>query len=409
MTGRRQKILLLDTGREWGGGTNSMLELLKRIDRHRFDITCCFYHNYSRGEGETIAQALQAIGIDVCFIAQSRQPRWAKLSKELLRGLLFFSRPLKGAAARAVDLRWRVRPNAQAIADLLRSGGYDTLYMNNQPSTNVEGYLAAESVPIAVVQHCRIEPQMTPPLVRMVNRTGDLIIAVSHGVHRALCESGVAAEKCAVVANAIDIHQPLPDPQKIRQQYALPPHTFLFGTIGSLILRKANHHVLQALATFSAACPQAEWKLMIVGSGPEQQKLQQQAASLHIQDRVIFTGFQNNALDYLAAFDAFILASKSEGLPRVVLEAMLVNTAVIGSRVTGTAELITHQRTGLLFDYDDTATLGAQMQQLWQDAPLRKALVEAAGRSVREHYAIENYVAGVEQRLQSVMKGKPHV
>lgn len=409
MTGRRQKILLLDTGREWGGGTNSMLELLKRIDRHRFDITCCFYHNYSRGEGETIAQALQAIGIDVCFIVQSRQPRWAKLSKELLRALLFFSRPLKGAAARAVDLRWRVRPNAQAIADLLRSGGYDTLYMNNQPSTNVEGYLAAESVPIAVVQHCRIEPQMTPQLVRMVNRTGDLIIAVSHGVHRALCESGVAAEKCAVVANAIDIHQPLPDPQKIRQQYALSSHTFLFGTIGSLILRKANHHVLQALATFRAACPQAEWKLMIVGSGPEQQKLQQQAVSLHIQDRVIFTGFQNNALDYLAAFDAFILASKSEGLPRVVLEAMLVNTAVIGSRVTGTAELITHQRTGLLFDYGDTDTLGAQMQQLWQDAPLREALVDAASRSVREHYAIENYVAGVEQRLQSVMKGKPHV
>lgn len=409
MTGRRQKILLLDTGREWGGGTNSMLELLKRIDRHRFDITCCFYHNYSRGEGETIAQALQAIGIDVCFIVQSRQPRWAKLSKELLRALLFFSRPLKGAAARAVDLRWRVRPNAQAIADLLRSGGYDTLYMNNQPSTNVEGYLAAESVPIAVVQHCRIEPQMTPQLVRMVNRTGDLIIAVSHGVHRALCESGVAAEKCAVVANAIDIHQPLPDPQKIRQQYALSSHTFLFGTIGSLILRKANHHVLQALATLRAACPQAEWKLMIVGSGPEQQKLQQQAVSLHIQDRVIFTGFQNNALDYLAAFDAFILASKSEGLPRVVLEAMLVNTAVIGSRVTGTAELITHQRTGLLFDYGDTDTLGAQMQQLWQDAPLREALVDAASRSVREHYAIENYVAGVEQRLQSVMKGKPHV
>lgn len=44
----RLKILLLDNGKEWGGGTNSLLELLKRIDRSRFEITCCFYHNYQR-------------------------------------------------------------------------------------------------------------------------------------------------------------------------------------------------------------------------------------------------------------------------------------------------------------------------------------------------------------------------
>ena len=42
----RSKILLLDSGKEWGGGTNSMLELLKRIDREKFEISCCFYNDY---------------------------------------------------------------------------------------------------------------------------------------------------------------------------------------------------------------------------------------------------------------------------------------------------------------------------------------------------------------------------
>ena len=41
-----KKILLLDTGNEWGGGTNSMIELLKRLDRQRFAVTCCFYKDY---------------------------------------------------------------------------------------------------------------------------------------------------------------------------------------------------------------------------------------------------------------------------------------------------------------------------------------------------------------------------
>ena len=59
---QKRKILLLDTGKEWGGGTNSMLELLKRINRDKFDITCCFYSDYSRAEGQTIGQVLNSMG-----------------------------------------------------------------------------------------------------------------------------------------------------------------------------------------------------------------------------------------------------------------------------------------------------------------------------------------------------------
>lgn len=55
-----------------GGGTNSMLELLKRINRDKFDITCCFYSDYSRAEGETIGQVLNGIGIPLIVILNVR-------------------------------------------------------------------------------------------------------------------------------------------------------------------------------------------------------------------------------------------------------------------------------------------------------------------------------------------------
>ncbi|WP_406706807.1 glycosyltransferase [Sodalis sp.] len=305
----RLKILLLDNGKEWGGGTNSLLELLKRIDRDRFEITCCFYHNYQRDNEETIGDVLNAMGIPTRFIVQRRQPSWAKLSKEILRGLLLFNADWRKRAVRAIDQRWRVAPNARRIADLLRAGKYQLLYMNNQPSSNVEGYLAAESLPVAVVQHCRIEPLLDLQIVARVNRGARCVIAVSDGVRQALVQGGVRPALCQTVFNGIYIHQPLPDGARLRESLGADARTFLFGSIGSLIARKAHDHTLRA---FQQAHPDARWKMVLVGSGSEQANLARQAAQLGLGDRVIFTGFQRNAMEYLAAFDTLILNSCAE-------------------------------------------------------------------------------------------------
>jgi glycosyltransferase involved in cell wall biosynthesis len=402
MTQQRRKILLLDNGKEWGGGTNSMLELLKRIDRQRFDITCCFYYNYARGEGETIEQVLNGIGIPVIFLPQAGQPLWAKISKETARAFVFFSRPARKKAAEIIDKQWRILPNAKRVRELLQREGYEILYMNNQPGSNLEGYFAADGLDVAVVQHCRIEPVMTPQIVQTVNKVAQAVIAVSHGVERVLLENGVKPSLCTTVSNAIDIHQRLPDGKAIREELALDENTFVFGSIGSLIPRKSCHHTLEALHHFHQLHPQAKWKFLLVGEGPEREKLQQQARGYGFADRVIFTGFRNNPLDYLAAFDAFILASKSEGLPRVVLESMLLNTVVIGSNVTGTGELIDAGSTGLLYPYGDVMALASHIQSIWQDSELRNALTRQAHQRVLDNYAIEHYVAGVENVLGAV-------
>ncbi|ELP5720395.1 glycosyltransferase [Enterobacter asburiae] len=395
----KSKILLLDTGKEWGGGTNSMLELLKRINRDKFDITCCFYSDYSRAEGETIGQVLNGIGIPFIVIPQRQQPIWAKLLKEAGRSLLFFSRGARKAFTRHVDIMWRIRPNVSKIETLFKQGGFDTLYMNNQPGSNEEGYLAAAKLQARLIQHCRIEPVLTPPLVKLVNAHATKIIAVSHGVELVLLEHGVRPELCTTVNNAIDIHQPLPDRRAMRQRLNIDDDTFVFGSIGSLIPRKANHHTLDALAQFSQKHPEAKWKMVLVGEGAERRALTEQARALGIESRVIFTGFQNTPFDYLATFDAFILASKSEGLPRVVLEAMLLNIPVIGSQVTGTAELIDHDSTGLLFPWSDVSQLAQHLDNIWSDADLRARLAAVAYQNVCHTYAIENYVSGVEAVL----------
>ncbi|WP_406704918.1 glycosyltransferase, partial [Sodalis sp.] len=93
------------------------------------------------------------------------------------------------------------------------------------------------------------------------------------------------------------------------------------------------------------------------------------------------------------------LASRSEGLPRVVLEAMLLGTPVIGSALTGTAELVRHQDTGLLFPYGDVAQLAHHLATLYSDADQRRLLARRANERLRRQFTIENYVAGVEAVL----------
>ncbi len=400
----RSKILLLDSGKEWGGGTNSMLELLKRIDREKFEISCCFYNDYSRDNGETISQILNSLNIPVFFIPQVKQPAWAKITKEVLRTLFFFSSHLRQKAIYSVDKVWRINPNIRKIHSLLELGQFDILYMNNQPSSNVEGYYSTAGLPTAIVQHCRIEPVLNRDVVRIVNKFCHSIISVSQGVQEQLLKRGVRSELCFTVFNGIDINQPLPDGANIRKELGATDETFIFGSIGSLINRKAHHFTLLALDKFNRAFPEAKWMMVFVGEGPNLRRLIQQAASLNMMDKVVFTGFQSNALEYLSAFDAFILGSKSEGLPRVVLESMLLETPVIGSNVTGTAELVKNAETGMLFEYGDVEMLFNHMKTLYLNEHLRNEIAQQANANVRDKFAIEKYVSGVETVLSSVKK-----
>lgn len=398
MTKMARRILLFDTGNEWGGGTNSMIELLKRIDRTRFAVTACFYHNYRQGDS-TLQEALTAIGIPLVILPTRSQPLWAKLAKELARGFLSWHKPWRAAVVFRIELAWRIRPRARAVAELLREGGYELLYMNNQPASNLEGYLAAEEAGVPVVQHCRIEPKFNAAECAVVNRAAHAVICVSQGVQDALVRQGVRKGLCHVVYNAIDSSQALPAAQPLAD---VPPGTPVVGTIGSLIKRKSIDHLLRAVARLPAdLAPHLAPDVLIVGTGPEEHALRQLVAELGFADRVIFAGFQKQPLPWLAAMDVFALTSPSEGLPRVILEAMLLARPVLASNVTGSKEVVVHGETGYLYDYGDIDALAVHLADLLRHADKRQALGAAGRRRASAEFSIDAYVAGVTKILEA--------
>jgi L-malate glycosyltransferase len=391
----KKRILLLDTGKEWGGGTNSMIELLKRIDRERFDITAVFYRNYRKGDASDLKTELAALGIPLEIEPPIRQPLWAKLAKELTRGLLRSFPASRRQLLYAIERRWRILPSARRLADRLRGGAFDLLYMNNQPSSNLEGYLAADIANMPVVQHCRIEVTLQAPEVAIVNRIARRILCVSEGVRESLVSQGVHPELCRVIHNAIDGRQGLPEAISLP---AIADDTVVIGSIGSLIQRKANDHLLRAAARVRECCAQP-FHLVLVGEGPEREHLALLAKQLGLAGCTEFAGFQQQPLAWAAAMDIVILASAKEGLPRVILEAMLLGKPVIASDVVGSRELVKHGVSGFLYSYGDEATLADRLQQLLEHADLRQQMGAAGRQDVLQNYSIERYVSGVEMQL----------
>lgn len=392
----RIRILLLDTGHEWGGGTNSMMELLKRLDRRRFSVTCCFYSDYRKGrDGPHLSEELARIGVPLIVLPREKQPLWAKIGKELARGLLRIRRDWREKILFTIEKRWRIKPNAQRIGVLIRDGRFDLLYLNNQPSSNLEGYLAAEIANVPVVQHCRIDTRLNAEEISIVNRLAKRIICVSQGVADSLKVQGIVVEKLSIVHNGIDIAQTVPAP-------CLPDGVsedqLIIGTVGQLVKRKSVSDLLRAVAKL-----ENEYGLrahvMIVGEGPEATALQALANDLKISERVHFTGFKEDPLSLVAAMDVFVLASSREGLPRVILEAMLLGKPVVAANAVGSRELVVDRETGFLYPHGDIDRLAMALAELLTKNELRTQMGIAGQKRVRERFSIENYVSGVERHL----------
>ena len=366
-------MLLLDTGKEWGGGTNSMIELLKRLDRARFAVTACFYHDYPRGSS-TLAVELAAIGVPLMVMPVRSQPLWAKMAKELARGLLGWHRRWRAAAVFRIELCWRIRPRARALAEVLRQGGYTLLYMNNQPASNLEGYLAAMSTGVAVVQHCRVEPVVNAFERDQVNRTAAAVLCVSEGVRDALIRQGVRRELCRVIHNGIDVSQTMPDAQGLP---GVAPGKLVVGVVASLMKRKAIDHLLRAVARQPAAeVPH----VLVVGDGPEATALRRLAERLGISERVRFRGRVTDA-ELVSLYNtarAVYYGPIDEDFGLVTVEAFTAAKPVVTvADAGGVLELVEDGRTGLVVPRPEPSAVGAAIDRVLSDESLARRLGEA--------------------------------
>lgn len=398
----KKKVLILDTGKEWGGGTNSLIELLKRADKKSYAFFALFYNNYRMGSGADVKTALEGLGAGFSLLERKGSPFYVKPLKEAGRALLFPSPGLKKRYVFCLDYLGRVLPDSRRIEGFLKEGEFDLLYMNNQPSTNLEGILAAKAAGVPCIQHSRIEVKLNSTEAKAVNGYVSKIICVSRGVMDGLVGSGVRKDKCVVVYNGIDGSVvPKRSPSEVRKSLGIKEGATVIGTVGSLIKRKRVELLLQA---FSRMKDVEEMICLVVGDGTEKDNLKKAAEALGVKERVIFTGFSPDALSFINSMDIFVSPSEKEGLPRVILEAMLMGKPVVAFDVIGTRELVVNGKTGILVKEESAGALASAVTGILEKRDALKSLGEEGRKRVLEGFGIDRYVSGVEKVFEEVLR-----
>lgn len=194
------------------------------------------------------------------------------------------------------------------------------------------------------------------------------------------------------VANRVRPFTPLAPVQRLaaRQAAGIAPEEVLVLAAGRLMPQKGFDILVYAFAEVTKTAPKAV--LFIVGDGPDRAALEQQAKGLGLGDRLRFPGAVADLGQMLQIADGFVLSSRHEGLPLVLIEALSAGLPIVSTRV-GDVETLLDDSCGLLVGAAEAKPLAAALLRLVGDADLRARLGRAASVASRKHTDVAGFIA----------------
>jgi glycosyltransferase involved in cell wall biosynthesis len=165
----------------------------------------------------------------------------------------------------------------------------------------------------------------------------------------------------------------------------------IVGTVGRLIERKGHYDLLDAWPAVLQSHPNAQ--LLIVGDGPEWERLQEHASELNCTESVCFAGQRDDVPDLLDAMDIFVFPSHYEGLPGALLEAMIAGLPIITTPVNGNSELIENGVTGLFVSSHNSQELANSLNFILSDSKCQQKLGTKAREYATEKFAVSTMIS----------------
>lgn len=327
-----------------------------------------------------ISDHLAARGAEVVFLAAGPEP--------YLSAALGPSGKLQNVSSLPVHLAGiplphglRLLSSIRPLAHYIRNCPLDILFATSVPPNLIALLANARTErPARVVlrqsntiglrggEFAGIERQWRDLLIPWLYPKADWVIANSDGVARNLAALGMPASRITAIPNGIDCAW-------IAHQAKLParlppaePGVKTIITAGRLVAQKDHATLIRAVAAMGGG---AGCRLVILGSGAEKPALSALADNLGLAERVHFAGYQANPYSYLAQSDLFVLSSRYEGMPNVLLEALACGLPVVSTDCSsGPREILADGAFGELVPVADSTALALAMTHALQ-APLQ--------------------------------------
>lgn len=254
--------------------------------------------------------------------------------------------------------------------------------------------------PVVITEHT--EAPWRDPIAQLVSRCAyrraERIMVVSEAIRTLLGRQyGVDASALRLVPPVGAASASIREHPPGRDRAAAP----VIGFVGRLCPEKGVDILVRALPSVLAR--RKDVHLVIVGDGPEAQRLRRLAGDLDIADRVRFTGHRDDVGELLGSFSVLAVPSLSDGAPLTIHEAMLAGVPVIGSRVGGIPDRLRGGRLGTLVAPGDPAPLAEALCAVIEH-PERYRRVAALAQRTAEGMTFPAMVDAIERVYAEVLR-----
>ena len=235
--------------------------------------------------------------------------------------------------------------------------------------------------------------------MKVTARYFDRTICVSDAVRKSLIKDyGFPATKMITIHNCVSVSTFTPSMtarQSVRTMLGVGSEEFLLVCAARLSAVKRIDILLQAVAQVLSEGLQC--KCVIVGDGPLKEQLLQQSREMGLSSYVFFQGFKADIRPYLQSGSAFVLTSRTEGLPLSVLEAMACGLPCIVTDVGGNSEAVAQNVTGLVVAPDSVSAVAAAISYLITHPRECAQMSKAAREKACDEFDIDKIMDAIER------------
>jgi len=277
------------------------------------------------------------------------------------------------------------------ISHAIKKESIDILHTHDFRS-HMFGLLCAKmaGIPIMATCHGWIANNRKGKIYMLIDkftlRFFDCVIAVSDRMGRQLQEMGIRPDRIRVIRNALvlDEYQPDRAKQEFRRELGVSDNTRIIANIGRLSQEKGQDIFLQAAQVILQ--DHQDVLFVLIGIGPEEDRLREMAKALDIEKYLVFAGYRKNMREIYNSLDLVVQSSYTEGMPNVILESLLMEVPVVATKVGGTAEVVQDQQTGVLIEPHDLGQLVMGIASFLQNSSWHRQAVKKGRLFVSQNF-----------------------
>lgn len=343
-------ILHINTSKEWRGGENQTLYLVKGLD---------------------------SLNVKQTIILQPNSPLQEKISTLKLTNSKVYPLSMKS------EWDWKA---VKEIRKIIQEENISLVHTHTGNAHSLAFFAKKKNDPWKLIVSRRVDFKIRKNFFsrwKYYSPLVDLYVCVSKYIHKLLIQEGVDPRKVITIQSGVDFSrfEKLTNRETAKKQLGISKKTIVLGIIAALVDHKDYPTLLKAISLLPN---HLDIKLLILGEGELKDSLIALSNQLQIQDKVQFLGFQPNIELYLSAFDIFCFSSKEEGLGTSVLDAMACGLPVIATQAGGIPEMVEDGKGGYLVPIQSPEEFSEKILILLQNESLRKSMGEFNKKKVQE-------------------------